>query len=60
MTIPIFQNFNSNVYLMTLMVVCWVGSNSVLKAAVSDPKINGKRIFIFIVGGMTRSEVWSP
>lgn len=35
-------------------------SNSVLKAAVSDPKINGKRIFIFIVGGMTRSEVWPP
>ncbi|KAH8960961.1 hypothetical protein BDL97_05G025200 [Sphagnum fallax] len=32
-------------------------SNSVLKAAVSDPKINGKRIFIFIVGGMTRSEL---
>ncbi len=34
-----------------------VGSDSVLKTAVSDPKINGKRIFVFIIGGMTRSEV---
>jgi syntaxin-binding protein 1 len=32
-------------------------SDSVLKTAVSDPKINGKRIFVFIIGGMTRSEV---
>jgi syntaxin-binding protein 1 len=34
-----------------------VGSDSVLKTAVSDPKINGKRIFVFIIGGMTRSEL---
>lgn len=32
-------------------------SDSVLRHAVSDPKINGKRIFVFIIGGMTRSEV---
>lgn len=33
-------------------------SDSVLKHAVSDhPKISGKRIFVFIIGGMTRSEV---
>lgn len=34
-------------------------SDSVLRHAVSDPKINGKRIFVFIIGGMTRSEVSS-
>ncbi|KAG0585407.1 hypothetical protein KC19_2G009300 [Ceratodon purpureus] len=32
-------------------------SDSVLRHAVSDPKINGKRIFVFIIGGMTRSEL---
>lgn len=32
-------------------------SDSVLRHAVSDPKINGKRIFLFVIGGMTRSEV---
>lgn len=33
-------------------------SDSVLKHAVTDhPKISGKRIFVFVIGGMTRSEV---
>jgi syntaxin-binding protein 1 len=32
-------------------------SDSVLRHAASDPKINGKRIFVFIIGGMTRSEL---
>lgn len=32
-------------------------SDSVLRHAVSDPKINGKRIFLFVIGGMTRSEL---
>ncbi|KAJ7563781.1 hypothetical protein O6H91_03G125500 [Diphasiastrum complanatum] len=32
-------------------------SDSVLKTAFSDPKISGKRIFIFVVGGITRSEL---
>ena len=34
-------------------------SDSVLRTATSDPKINGRRLFVFIIGGMTRSEVRS-
>ena len=44
--------------LRLLFVVC-DRSDSVLRSAVSDPKINGRRIFVFIIGGMTRSEVSS-
>ena len=36
------------------MIEC---SDSVLRTATSDPKINGRRLFVFIIGGMTRSEV---
>lgn len=32
-------------------------SDSALRHAYSDPKISGKRIFIFVVGGATRSEL---
>ncbi|MCO5547266.1 hypothetical protein L7F22_000713 [Adiantum nelumboides] len=32
-------------------------SESALKHAYSDPKITGKRIFVFVVGGATRSEL---
>lgn len=32
-------------------------SDSALKHAYSDPKITGKRIFVFVVGGATRSEL---
>jgi len=32
-------------------------SDSVLRTATSDPKINGRRLFVFIIGGMTRSEL---
>ena len=33
-------------------------SDSVLRHASSDFKKMGQRIFVFIVGGATRSEVW--
>ncbi|CAN0921437.1 SNARE-interacting protein KEULE [Linum grandiflorum] len=40
-----------------LVFVCVVVSDSVLKNAVLDPKKMGQRIFVFIIGGATRSEL---